>query len=83
MKRQIYKDYAYGVADLIWQGYDVFRTQAIERDKAALRDQGKLQNTFGIYASAKYWRLLFSASLYLWSHYCRCIFFEFASIQWS
>ncbi len=46
MKRQIYLDYAYGVADLIWQDYDALRGQAIERGKAALRDQGKLQNTF-------------------------------------
>ena len=46
MKRQIYLDYAYGVADLIWQDYGALRGQAIERGKAALRDQGKLQNTF-------------------------------------
>lgn len=46
MKRQVYLDYAYSVADLIWQDYDVLRRQAIERGKAALRDQGKLQNTF-------------------------------------
>ena len=46
MKRQIYLDYAYSVADLIWQDYDALRVQAIERDKAALRDQGKLQNIF-------------------------------------
>ncbi len=46
MKRQVYLDYAYSVADLIWQDYDVLRRQAIERGKATLRDQGKLQNTF-------------------------------------
>ena len=46
MKRQIYLDYAYSVADLIWQDYDALRVQAIERDKAALRGQGKLQNIF-------------------------------------
>ena len=46
MKRQLYLDYAYQVADLIWQDYDVLRRQAVERGKAALRDQGKLQNTF-------------------------------------
>ena len=46
MKRQIYLDYAYKVADLIWQDYDALRHQAIEEGKAALRDQGKLQNTF-------------------------------------
>ncbi len=46
MKRQIYLDYAYQVADLIWQDYDALRHQAIEKGKAALRDQGKLQNTF-------------------------------------
>jgi hypothetical protein len=46
MKRQAYLDYAYSVADLIWQDYDALRSQAIERGKAALRDQGKLQNTF-------------------------------------
>ena len=46
MNRQAYLDYAYSVADLIWQDYDALRSQAIERGKAALRDQGKLQNTF-------------------------------------
>ena len=38
MKRQTYLDYAYSVADLIWQDYDALRSQAIERGKAALRD---------------------------------------------
>jgi len=46
MKRQVYLDYAYSVADLIWRDYDALRSQAIERGKAALRDQGRLQNTF-------------------------------------
>ena len=46
MKRQIYLDYAYEVADLIWQDYDARRHRAIEEGKAALRDRGKLQNTF-------------------------------------
>ena len=46
MKRQIYLDYAYQVADLIWQDYDALRHQAIEEGKAALRDQGRLQNPF-------------------------------------
>lgn len=46
MKRQIYLDYAYQIADLIWQDYDALRHRAIEEGKAALRDQGKLQNSF-------------------------------------
>lgn len=46
MKRQIYLDYAYQVADLIWQDYDALRHRAMEEGKAALRDQGSLHNTF-------------------------------------
>ncbi|MDP6699208.1 MAG: hypothetical protein QGH25_06140 [Candidatus Latescibacteria bacterium] len=46
MKRQIYLDYAYEVADLIWHDYDARRHRAIEEGKAALRDRGRLQNTF-------------------------------------
>ena len=46
MRRQVYLDYAYKVADLVWQDYDALRHGAIERGKAVLRDQGKLQNTF-------------------------------------
>ena len=34
MKRQIYLDYAYEVADLIWQDYDARRHRAIEEGKA-------------------------------------------------
>ena len=33
MKRQAYLDYAYSVADLVWQDYDALRSQAIERGK--------------------------------------------------
>ena len=46
MKRQIYLDHAYEIADLIWQDYDALRHRAIEEGKAALRDRGRLQNTF-------------------------------------
>lgn len=46
MKRQTYLDYAYQVADLIWQDYDALRHQAIEEGKAALRDRGRVQNPF-------------------------------------
>ena len=46
MKRQIYLDHAYKIADLIWQDYDTLRHHAIEEGKTALRDQGRLQNTF-------------------------------------
>ena len=46
MKKQIYLDYAYKVADLVWQDYDALRHQAVEEGKAALRDRGSLQNTF-------------------------------------
>ena len=46
MKKQTYLEYAYNVADMIWQEYDQSRLQAIEKGKQALRDQGVLQNTF-------------------------------------
>lgn len=46
MKKQIYLDHAYQVADLIWQDYDALRHRAIEEGKTALRDQGRLHNTF-------------------------------------
>lgn len=33
MKRQIYLDHAYKIADLIWQDYDTLRHDAIEEAK--------------------------------------------------
>ncbi|NKB69510.1 MAG: hypothetical protein GKR89_20765 [Candidatus Latescibacteria bacterium] len=46
MKRQIYLDHAYKVADLVWQDYDTLRHRAVEEGKAALRDWGRSHNTF-------------------------------------
>ena len=46
MKRQIYLDHAYKIADLIWQDYDALRHRALEEGKAALHDRGYLFNTF-------------------------------------
>jgi hypothetical protein len=44
MKKQIYLDYAYNVADMIWQEYEPSRQKALEEGKEALRSGGVLKN---------------------------------------
>ena len=44
MQKQIYLDYAYGIADRIWETYQATREAAIEEGRQALRNEGTLNN---------------------------------------